>query len=94
MFQTPPEQIVIAYTEYEPLFEEMKKTLINWICIKGCLLRNRSKIGAYGFSARRYDDESCKEREIFCILRDGTQSSIQCVIVGPESIHVRNVCQN
>lgn len=31
MFQTPPEQRVIAYTEYQPLLEEMRKTLINWI---------------------------------------------------------------
>lgn len=65
MFQTPSEQIVIAFTEYQPLFEEMRKTLMNWICIKGYPLRNRLKIGVNGFSVRRYDDESCKEREIF-----------------------------
>lgn len=35
MFQTPPERIVIAYTEYQPLFEEMKKIIDRLVLRQG-----------------------------------------------------------
>lgn len=35
MFQTPPERIVIAYTEYQPLFEEMEKNIDRLILHQG-----------------------------------------------------------
>lgn len=35
MFQKPPERIVIAYTEYQPLFEEMEKSVDTLILHQG-----------------------------------------------------------
>lgn len=35
MFQTPPERIVIAYTEYQPLFEEMEKNIDRLVLHQG-----------------------------------------------------------
>jgi hypothetical protein len=35
MFQTPPERIVIAYAEYQPLFEEMEKKIDKLILHEG-----------------------------------------------------------
>lgn len=35
MFQKPPERIVIAYTEYQPLFEEMEKSIDTLILHQG-----------------------------------------------------------
>lgn len=45
MFQTPPERIVIAYTEYQPLFEEMEKQIDKFILHQGLPSKNRSRIG-------------------------------------------------
>lgn len=35
MFQTPPERIVIAYTEYQPLFEKMEKNIDRLVLHQG-----------------------------------------------------------
>lgn len=35
MFQKPPERIVIAYTEYQPLFGDMEKNIDNLILYQG-----------------------------------------------------------
>lgn len=35
MFQTPPARIVIAYTEYQPLFEEMEKNIDRLVLHQG-----------------------------------------------------------
>lgn len=45
MFQKPPERIVIAYTEYQPLFGDMEKNIDNLILHQGCLPKNKSRNG-------------------------------------------------
>lgn len=41
MFQKPPERIVIAYTEFQPLFEEMEKSIDALILHQGLLSKEQ-----------------------------------------------------
>ena len=37
MFETPPDKIVYAYTEYQPLFDELKRNIPNLVFFQGVL---------------------------------------------------------